>query len=104
MQPKKKKYDITLLAALLFLVVFGLIILYSTSAYNGEVKFNDAFYYLKKQLFATCLGAAGMFFVAEMDYRVWKHAAFLGYFTMGPKDGCLWGLFHSSRLNLPKWR
>ncbi len=81
MQPKKKKYDITLLAALLFLVVFGLIILYSTSAYNGEVKFNDAFYYLKKQLFATCLGAAGMFFVAEMDYRVWKHAAFLGYFT-----------------------
>ncbi len=89
MQPKKKKYDITLLAALLFLVVFGLIILYSTSAYNGEVKFNDAFYYLKKQLFATCLGAAGMFFVAEMDYRVYngsKRWLSLGPFSFQPSE------------------
>ena len=79
MQPKKKKYDVTLLAALLGLVIFGLIILYSTSAYNGEVKFHDSFYYLKKQLFATCLGIAGMLIVANMDYHIWKHAALLGY-------------------------
>ena len=81
MQPKKRKYDITLLTALLFLVAFGLIILYSTSAYNGEVKFHDAFYYLKKQAFATGLGVIGMFFVARMDYHIWRNLAFLGYFV-----------------------
>ena len=81
LQPKKRKYDITLLTALLFLVAFGLIILYSTSAYNGEVKFHDAFYYLKKQAFATGLGIIGMFIVARMDYHIWRQLALLGYFT-----------------------
>ncbi len=81
LQPKKRKYDITLLTALLFLVVFGLIILYSTSAYNGEVKFHDSFYYLKKQAFATGLGIAGMFIVARMDYHIWENMSFLGYFA-----------------------
>ena len=81
MQQKKKKYDITLLTALMFLVAFGLIILYSTSAYNGEVKFHDAFYYLKKQAFATGLGIIGMFIVARMDYHIWRNLAFLGYLT-----------------------
>lgn len=83
LQPKKRKYDITLLTALLFLVAFGLIILYSTSAYNGEVKFHDPFYYLKKQAFATGLGIAGMLIVAKMDYHIWRHMALLGYLVAG---------------------
>ncbi len=75
------RYDYTLLAALFLLVVTGLVILYSTSAYNGEVKFHDSFYYLKKQVFATSLGIAAMFVVANMDYHVWRHFAVLGYMT-----------------------
>ena len=64
-QSKKRnsKHDYTLLAALLLLIIVGLVILYSTSAYNGEVKFHDSFYYLKKQAFAMLLGIAGMFVV-----------------------------------------
>lgn len=81
MQPKKNSYDLTLMITLIFLVIFGLVILYSTSAYNGEVKFQDEFYYLKKQLFATCLGITGMLFVANMDYHIWRHLAVLGYFV-----------------------
>lgn len=76
---EKGKYDYTLLTALGFLIIMGLVILYSTSAYNGEVKFHDEFYYLKKQVFATSLGIAAMFFVAEMDYHIWKSVAYLGY-------------------------
>ena len=76
-----KKYDYTLLTALSLLVVLGLVILYSTSAYNGEVKFHDSFYYLKKQVFATLLGIAGMYVAANMDYHVWRHVAVLGYLT-----------------------
>lgn len=76
---KKKKYDYTLLAALFLLMIMGLVILYSTSAYNGEVKFHDSFYYLKKQLFATLLGIAAMFVMAGMDYHIWRKFAVLGY-------------------------
>lgn len=76
---KKGKYDITLLITLLILVAFGLIILYSTSAYNGEVKFQDKFYYLKKQLFATALGIAAMYTAAQIDYHVWRFLALPGY-------------------------
>lgn len=78
-QSKNRRYDYTLLIALALLVIMGLIILYSTSAYNGEVKFCDSFYYLKKQIFATSLGIAAMLFVAGMDYHLWRHVAWLGY-------------------------
>ena len=80
-QSNSRRLDYTLLTALFMLVVTGLVILYSTSAYNGEVKFHDSFYYLKKQVFATLLGIAGMFVAANMDYHVWRHVAVLGYLT-----------------------
>ncbi|XCP87110.1 putative peptidoglycan glycosyltransferase FtsW [Roseburia hominis] len=71
--------DLTLLGIVLLLVGIGLVILYSTSAYNGQVKFHDSFYYLKKQAFATVLGIAAMLFVAGIDYHVWGRLATLGY-------------------------
>ena len=46
---KKKRYDGMLIFVVLLLVAAGLVILYSTSAYNGQVKFHDPFHYLKKQ-------------------------------------------------------
>ena len=76
-----RKYDYTLLVALCLLLVTGLVTLYSTSAYNGEVKFHDPFYYLKKQLFASGLGIAGMFLIANIDYHFWQRLAVLGYVT-----------------------
>ena len=78
-EQEKKKYDYTMLTVILLLVGIGLILLYSTSAYNGEVKFHDSFYYLKKQGFATALGLAGMFLVAGIDYHKWMPLANLGY-------------------------
>ena len=76
---KKKGYDYTLLAVVFLLVFVGLMILYSTSAYNGELKFHDRFYYLKKQLFATILGTVLMLIVANIDYHVWEPLAGIGY-------------------------
>lgn len=67
---KKGRMDYTLLLIVVLLVVIGLVILYSTSAYNGQVKFHDSFYYLKKQAFATVLGIVLMLFVAGMDYHL----------------------------------
>lgn len=71
--------DFSLLIIVLILVGFGLVMLYSTSAYNGQVKFSDPAYYLKKQLFATALGVAAMLFVAKIDYHVWERFAVPAY-------------------------
>ncbi len=76
---KKRKYDLTLLVIIFLLVMIGLLILYSTSAYNGEVKFHDSFYYLKKQAFATALGIILMFVMANIDYHIWQRYAVMGY-------------------------
>ena len=90
---KKGRMDYTLLLIVVLLVVIGLVILYSTSAYNGQVKFHDSFYYLKKQAFATVLGIVLMLFVAGMDYLIWQQLHFrlrsccLAEKLTGPKDG-----------------
>ncbi len=76
---KRKTYDYTMLIVLCLLLIIGLIILYSSSSYNGEVRFNDSLYYLKKQIFATAIGLAAMYVAANIDYHIWKRYAVLGY-------------------------
>lgn len=75
----KESVDYVLLILVLILAVFGLVILYSTSAYNGRVKFADPAYYFKKQLFATSIGLMAMYLVSQIDYRIWIRAAVPGY-------------------------
>lgn len=76
---KQRAYDYALVIVLGIIIVTGLVILYSTSAYNGKLKFQDSFYYLKKQIFATLLGIAGMWIIARVDYHVWKKWSVPGY-------------------------
>ena len=52
---KEGKEDELLILFVAILTLAGLFFLYSTGTYNGKVKFGDAGYYLKKQLFATVL-------------------------------------------------
>ena len=77
----KRRYDETLLAVVIILTAIGLVMLYSTSTYNGEVKFHDPFYYLKKQGFATFVGFLGMVIVSRVDYHRWAVLAIPGYLT-----------------------
>ena len=76
---KRCTYDDTLLVTVLVLVIAGLVLLTSISAYNGNVKFHDSFYYLKKQGFATGLGIVGMAVVSRIDYHRWIPLAVPGY-------------------------
>lgn len=75
----KESIDYVLLILVLLLVVFGLVVLYSTSAYNGRVKFADPAYYLRKQFFATSIGLFSMYLVSCMDYRRFQNYAWIGY-------------------------
>lgn len=79
MERKRGNVDYTLQISVLVLVVFGLVTLYSTSAYNGKVRFMDSGYYFKKQLFATLLGLAAMVVVSRMDYHLFARFAVWGY-------------------------
>lgn len=70
MRSKAGRPDGLLLVIVLFLVAFGMIVLYSMSAYNGQVRFGDSAYYFKKQFFAMVLGLAAMYWIASMDYHI----------------------------------
>ena len=85
MKKKKKsqsggKIDYSLMFIIIFLLCFGLVMLYSTSSYNALIKYGDAAYYLKKQVFATVIGIAVMLFLAYTDYHWLKKVAILAYF------------------------
>ena len=66
---KSSFYDYTLLFVVLFLVIFGLVMVYSTSSYTAEMKMGSATYYLVRQAIFAVLGTAAMLLIARMDYR-----------------------------------
>ena len=72
-------YDYTLLFVVMFLVFFGLIMLYSTSSYEATLDFGNGAYYLKKQAKATVLGLVMMLFISVVDYHVWRRFALPAY-------------------------
>ncbi len=77
---KKIKYcDYSLFFLVVFLLGFGLVMLYSVSAYNAQDKYGDALYYLKRQGFAVILGLTAMMIVSKIDYHIWIHFGNLAY-------------------------
>lgn len=73
-QKKQKEFvyfDYGLLFIIIFLICFGLVMLYSTSSYTAEVKQGDAAYYLKKQILSTSIGIVGMMILSRIDYHLW---------------------------------
>jgi len=72
-------FDYTLLFIVLFLLAFGLVMLYSTSSYDAYIDFKDSAYYLKKQMGATILGLVIMIVVSQIPYHFWERFATLGY-------------------------
>ncbi len=69
---KSNYFDYSLLFIILFLVAFGLVMVFSTSSYTAELKQQSATYYLKRQGAFALLGIAVMLMVARIDYHWWK--------------------------------
>ncbi len=88
-QVRKKKeqteyfFDYTLLFVVLFLLGFGLIMIYSVSSYEAHASYNDAAFFLKKQLFASIIGLVAMIVVANIPYTFWRRFAIAGYVVSG---------------------
>lgn len=66
-------FDYSLLFIVLFLLGFGLVMIYSTSSYESGTA------YLKQQAFAVVLGLIAMTVVARVDYHFWEKFAIPAY-------------------------
>lgn len=72
-------FDYSLLFIVLFLLGFGLVMLYSVSSYIAAQETGNSAYYLQKQLISTILGLVAMIVVANIPYHFWEKFAVLGY-------------------------
>lgn len=82
-QAKKKKtkrfYDYSLLAVIIFLCVFGLIMVYSSSSYSAELKTGNSMYYFNRQGVILAVSFVVMLAVSKMDYHKYAKLAWLAY-------------------------
>lgn len=78
-EKKTQYFDYTLLAIVIFLVCFGLVMLYSTSSYSAQVKFGDSMYYFKRQAIFTAISFVAMLVVAKLNYHFYGRLAKLAY-------------------------
>ena len=67
----KKRIDIFLFVAVIILILFGIIMIYSASSIWADYKFNDSFYYVKRQLIFAVIGVILMILVSKIDYNIY---------------------------------
>ena len=65
----KHNMDYVLLAVVLFLVAFGLLMIYSVSSYEAGVEKGDSAFYLKNQAQSTMVGFVAMFIMIKFPYK-----------------------------------
>ncbi len=71
MTKKTRYFDYSMLAILIFLICFGLAMLYSTSSYSALVTNGDSMFYFKRQIFFCITGCVGMWFVSRINYHIY---------------------------------
>ncbi len=70
---KSDYYDYNLVAVVVLLTCFGLIMLYSTSAYMAELNFNDDMYYFKRQALISFVCIIAAIMISMIDYHILTH-------------------------------
>lgn len=75
----KRFYDYSLLAVIIFLCIFGLIIVYSSSSYSAQLKTGDSLYYFKRQGIILAASFVGMIVVSKIDYHWYAKLAVMAY-------------------------
>ncbi len=73
-------FDYSLLVIVLFLLGFGLVMIYSASSYTAFQDYKgDSGHFMKRQLLAIIIGLVLMIVVANIDYHFWARFYLLGY-------------------------
>ena len=72
-------FDYNLLLLVVFLIGFGMVMLYSSSSYVAANKFGDAAYYLNKQIRNAGIGFVLMMATTFIPYHWWRKCGVLAY-------------------------
>ncbi|WP_017727208.1 stage V sporulation protein E [Halalkalibacterium ligniniphilum] len=64
--------DYLLLTATIMLLIVGMVMVYSASAAWAAYRFDDAFFFAKRQLFFAGMGVVAMLLIMNVDYWVWR--------------------------------
>ena len=76
-KPREESYiDYSLIFIILFLLAFGLVMVYSTSSYEANLDLGDSSYYFRHQMVSTIIGLAAMMIVSYIPYRFIAKFAF----------------------------
>lgn len=96
-------FDYSLLFIVLFLLGFGLIMIYSASSYEAYESYGDASYYLKRQLIADGMGLLAMTFLAFFDYHRLRKYGWVGYIVSLVLIGMVRSPLGVSSHNATRW-
>ena len=64
-------FDYELLRVIIFLMCFGLVMLYSVSSYEADADFGNDLYYFTRQALIGAAGFVVMFLVSKIDYHIY---------------------------------
>ncbi len=79
-KPNKLHCDSILLFATIMLILIGLVMVFSSSGVYAMEKYNDPYYFLKRQLAWVAIGSLAMWFARKIDYRGLEKST---YYIMG---------------------
>ncbi len=74
---KKGAFDFGFFIIVMILLSFGLIMVFSASSASAFYRFNDSYFFVKRQLIWAVLGIFAMFFMASFDYKRFKKLSVL---------------------------
>ena len=69
-QNEKDYYDYNLIAVIILLIGFGLVMLYSTTAYRAGIRFSDDMYFLRKQAIYAAVSILAAVLLSFADYHI----------------------------------
>lgn len=72
-------FDYSLLAIIIFLMCFGLVMLYSISSYEARTEYGDGMYFLKRQSLIGLGSIVAMMWVSRLDYHMFSKYAAMSY-------------------------
>ena len=72
-------FDYSLLAIIIFLMCFGLVMLYSISSYEPRTEYGDGMYFLKRQGLIGLGSIVVMMWVSRLDYHMFSKYAAMSY-------------------------
>ncbi len=75
MTSKRSSPDFILMGIVIAILMIGLWTVYSASNVSAEYKFQDSFYFVKRQSLFAVVGLAAMLFLMRIDYWVWREKA-----------------------------